>query len=103
MHLTVTVPESFRSDVGNGARGGVSDSARGGVSDSARGGVNDGARGGFNDVAIATRAAKEKLWLWPLSQCYTGKPRQGFLLGFSNTPEDQMPQAVRRLRHALQL
>jgi GntR family transcriptional regulator/MocR family aminotransferase len=87
MHLTVTIPESFRAGIGNGARSGVSDSAR----------------GGFNDVDIASRAAREKLWLWPLSQCYTGKPRQGFLLGFSNTPEDQMPAAVRRLRHALQL
>ncbi|MGC2300696.1 MAG: PLP-dependent aminotransferase family protein [Acidobacteriaceae bacterium] len=57
-----------------------------------------------SDVNISLRAAKERLWLWPLSPCYTGtKPRQGFLLGFSNTPEDQMPQAVRRLRHALSL
>jgi GntR family transcriptional regulator/MocR family aminotransferase len=103
MHLTVTIPESFRAGIGNGARSGVSDSARGGVSDSARGGVSDSASGGFSDIAIASRAAREKLWLWPLSQCYTGKPRQGFLLGFSNTPEDQMPAAVRRLRHALQL
>ena len=95
MHLTVTIPESFRAGISNGARGGVGDSARGGISDSAR--------GGFSDVDVGIRAAKEKLWLWPLSQCYTGKPRQGFLLGFSNTPEDQMPQAVRRLRHALSL
>jgi GntR family transcriptional regulator/MocR family aminotransferase len=95
MHLTVTYPESFRA--------GVSDSARGGVADSARGGGSESASGPLSDVAIATRAAKDKLWLWPLSLCYTGKPRQGFLLGFGNTPEDQMPQAVRRLRHALQL
>ena len=59
---------------------------------------------GLNDVEIATRAAKEKLWLWPLSVCYSGnKPRQGFLLGFGNTPEDQMPAAVHHLRQVLSL
>lgn len=57
---------------------------------------------GFNDKEIAARAAKDKLWLWPLSLCYFGdKPRQGFILGFGNTPEDQMPQAVRRMRAAI--
>ena len=77
MHLTVTLPENSPESSGS-------------------------ARGGFSDVDISTRAAKEKLWLWPLSPCYTNrKSRQGFLLGFSNTPEDQMPAAVRRLRHAL--
>jgi GntR family transcriptional regulator/MocR family aminotransferase len=72
MHLTVTLPESFKN--GNG----------------------------LHDADIAARAAKEKLWLWPLSHCYSnGKTRQGFLLGFSNTPEEQMPSAVRRLRQAI--
>jgi GntR family transcriptional regulator/MocR family aminotransferase len=57
---------------------------------------------GFDDVEIATRAAKEKLCLWPLSQCYATSPaRHGFILGFANTPEDQMPAAVKRLRHIL--
>ncbi len=68
MHLAVTLPQSFK-----GAP--------------------------FSDTAIATRAAQDKLWLWPLSPCYTnGKSRQGFILGFGNTPEEQMPAAVRRLR-----
>lgn len=59
-------------------------------------------KGSASDTEIATRAAKDKLWLWPLSHCYSnGKSRQGFLLGFGNTPEDQMPNAVRRLRQAL--
>jgi GntR family transcriptional regulator/MocR family aminotransferase len=59
-------------------------------------------KGGVCDVDIAMRAAKDKLWLWPLSPCYTnGKPRHGFLLGFGNTPEEQMPDAVRRLRQAV--
>lgn len=53
---------------------------------------------GFNDVDIATRAAQERLWLWPLSLCYSGPPRQGFLLGYANTPVEQMAAAVRRLR-----
>jgi len=59
---------------------------------------------GYNDVEIATRAAKEKLWLWPLSVCYSTAPaRQGFLLGFGNIHEDQMPAAVHHLRQILQL
>ncbi len=76
MHLTVTLPPSFKA-----------------------GAVSDGARGGVSDIEIATRAAKDKLWLWPLSPCYTnGRAHHGFILGFGNTPEDQMPNAVRRLR-----
>jgi GntR family transcriptional regulator/MocR family aminotransferase len=68
MHLTVTLPRGFRG-------------------------------GGISDVEVAARAAKDKLWLWPLSPCYTnGNPRQGFILGFGNTPEEQMAAAVRRLR-----
>ena len=59
---------------------------------------------GFNDVELATRAAQEKLWLWPLSLCYTGTPaQQGFILGYANTPEDQMAAAVRHLRLILAL
>ena len=69
MHLTVTFPESFRA--------GVSDSARGGVADSARGGGSESASGPLSDVDIATRAAKEKLWLWPLSLCYTRQAPPG--------------------------
>jgi GntR family transcriptional regulator/MocR family aminotransferase len=104
MHLTVTLPTNFKGGVSNSARSGVSNGPRSGVSNGARSGLNDSAHGGLNDVAIATRAAKEKLWLWPLSPCYSsGKPRHGFLLGFSNIPEDQMPAAVRRLRELLLL
>ena len=54
---------------------------------------------GLSDVEISTRAAKERLCLWPLSQCYSTKPaRQGFILGFANTHEDQMRAAVRHFR-----
>jgi GntR family transcriptional regulator / MocR family aminotransferase len=55
-----------------------------------------------SDVAISTRAARQNLWLWPLSICYMGPiPRQGFILGFGGIPVDEMPKAVRRLRAAL--
>jgi GntR family transcriptional regulator/MocR family aminotransferase len=54
------------------------------------------------DVETAKRAAKEKLWLWPLSPSYLGEPRrQGFILGFGSTSVEQMPQAVGRLRSVL--
>ncbi|HEX3662585.1 MAG TPA: PLP-dependent aminotransferase family protein [Acidobacteriaceae bacterium] len=59
---------------------------------------------GFRDVEMATRAAQEKLWLWPLSLCYTASPgQQGFLLGYANTPEEHMAAAVRHLRLILAL
>lgn len=53
---------------------------------------------GCRDTEICTRAAGEHLWLWPLSPCYAnGKARQGLILGFANTPEAQMREAVRHL------
>ncbi|HEX4006007.1 MAG TPA: PLP-dependent aminotransferase family protein [Acidobacteriaceae bacterium] len=56
---------------------------------------------GLRDTEIAMRAAKDKLWLWPLSACYFGATqRQGFILGFANTSEEEMPAAVRRLKIA---
>ena len=57
---------------------------------------------GFRDVEIATRAVKEKLWLWPLSTCWKAEHRrQGFILGFGNIPEEQMRPAVARLRQII--
>jgi GntR family transcriptional regulator/MocR family aminotransferase len=54
---------------------------------------------GLRDQEIAVRAARQKLWLWPLSPAYLGKPsRQGFILGFAGTKALEMPQAVRRLQ-----
>jgi GntR family transcriptional regulator / MocR family aminotransferase len=53
---------------------------------------------GLRDTEICSRAAEEHLWLWPLSPCYAdGKGRQGLILGFANTPEEQMRDAVRHL------
>jgi GntR family transcriptional regulator/MocR family aminotransferase len=54
------------------------------------------------DVEIAARAARERLWLWPLSPSYLGeKSRTGFVLGFGSTPKDLIPQNVRHLRAIL--
>ena len=54
---------------------------------------------GMNDREIAAQAAKERLWMWPLSRAYmTDKPRTGFILGFGSTPVEQMPRAVARLK-----
>jgi GntR family transcriptional regulator / MocR family aminotransferase len=57
---------------------------------------------GFRDVEIARHAAREKLWLTPLSPCYWQKPaQQGLILGFGSTPAAEMPRAVRRLKEVL--
>lgn len=59
---------------------------------------------GFSDCEIAMRAARESLWLWPLSSCYLSQSsNQGFILGFGSTPAHQMAGAVRRLRNAIGL
>jgi GntR family transcriptional regulator/MocR family aminotransferase len=55
----------------------------------------------FSDTEVATKAAREGLWLWPLSPCYlSARPHQGFILGFGCTPAEQIPKAVERL-HAV--
>src|SRR6266704_2414793 len=52
-----------------------------------------------NDQRLAARAAKELLWLSPLSASHVGKsPRHGFVLGFGNTRANQIPAAVRQLK-----
>jgi GntR family transcriptional regulator/MocR family aminotransferase len=57
---------------------------------------------GIHDVEVATKAAQEKLWLWPLSPSYIGAtPKQGFVLGFGSTPTNQIREAVCRLRKVL--
>jgi GntR family transcriptional regulator / MocR family aminotransferase len=51
------------------------------------------------DEQLAARAAKESLWLSPLSASYVGRsPRHGFVLGFGNTRANQIPAAVRQLK-----
>jgi GntR family transcriptional regulator / MocR family aminotransferase len=59
---------------------------------------------GYRDTEIATLAAKEKLWLWPLSSSYVDTPaRQGFVLGFGSTPTEQIPAAIAKLKKVMQL
>jgi GntR family transcriptional regulator/MocR family aminotransferase len=53
---------------------------------------------GINDREVAKRAAKDGLWLVPLSTSYLCKPaRQGFILGFGSTGVEQIPDAVGKL------
>jgi DNA-binding transcriptional MocR family regulator len=55
-----------------------------------------------SDKEITAKAAKERIWLLPLSTCYSGeKKRQGFILGFGSTPAGQMGRAVRKFRAIL--
>lgn len=51
--------------------------------------------GKISDLKIAERAARQNLWLWPLSPYYSGKTsRSGFVLGFGGTRVDEIPRAV---------
>jgi GntR family transcriptional regulator/MocR family aminotransferase len=57
---------------------------------------------GWNDIEIGLKAARDRLWLWPLSKSYVGgKFRPGFILGFGSTPVDQIPRHVRHMRTLL--
>jgi GntR family transcriptional regulator/MocR family aminotransferase len=59
-------------------------------------------KGTRSDVEIAERAARQDLWLWPLSSSYLGEvPRPGFILGFGSTAVTDIPHALRKLRHLL--
>jgi GntR family transcriptional regulator / MocR family aminotransferase len=57
---------------------------------------------GFRDQEVAARAAREKLWVWPLSPSYLEEtPRQGFILGFGSTTAAEIPSAVHQLKSIL--
>ncbi len=57
---------------------------------------------GSLDVKIAERAARQKLWIWPLSLSYLGRvSRPGFILGFGSSPVEEIPRAVRKLRNLI--
>jgi GntR family transcriptional regulator/MocR family aminotransferase len=57
---------------------------------------------GYSDRTVATCAARDGLWLWPLSAAYIGPHvRQGFILGFGGTKADDMIHQVRRLHKAI--
>jgi GntR family transcriptional regulator/MocR family aminotransferase len=52
----------------------------------------------IRDRALAGRAAREGLWVMPLSACYLGTPRlTGLVLGYGGTAAMETPRAVRRL------
>lgn len=54
------------------------------------------------DLEIAERAARQKLWIWPLSPFFMGKgPCQGLILGFGSATVTEIPNAVRKLRNLL--
>lgn len=57
----------------------------------------------FRDQEISERASKQRIWLAPLSSYYhqQRQSRQGFILGFSNTPAEEMPRAVRKMRDVM--
>jgi GntR family transcriptional regulator/MocR family aminotransferase len=51
---------------------------------------------------LAASAAKQRLWLWPLSGSYIGdERRQGLILGFCSTPTEQIPRSVQKLREIM--
>jgi GntR family transcriptional regulator/MocR family aminotransferase len=55
-----------------------------------------------SDLAIAERAARDRLWVMPLSVCYRGAAaHHGLILGYGGTTTAAIPGAVRQLRRAL--
>jgi GntR family transcriptional regulator / MocR family aminotransferase len=59
---------------------------------------------GTHELAIAERAAQQKLWLWPLSRQYIGNGKgaqPGFVLGFGNVELKEIRPAVRKLQSLL--
>jgi GntR family transcriptional regulator/MocR family aminotransferase len=57
---------------------------------------------GNPDVEIAGRAARQNLWLWPLSPFYLDEgSHPGFILGFGSATLAEIPRAVRKLRNLL--
>jgi GntR family transcriptional regulator/MocR family aminotransferase len=57
---------------------------------------------GAHDREIAVRAASDRLWTLPLSECFLGPVRrQGLVLGFGAVPSREIRDAVRRLKSIL--
>jgi len=56
----------------------------------------------IRDTEVSLCAAREKLWIAPLSSAYAERPgKPGFILGFGGTPAAQAPAAVARLKRKL--
>ncbi len=60
-------------------------------------------RDGSSDEEIARRAARQNISVWPLSRCYRGPARRGFILGFGGTTVKSIPAAVRKLRGLMEM
>jgi GntR family transcriptional regulator/MocR family aminotransferase len=59
-------------------------------------------KNGIRDMEMAERAARQNLWLWPLSFFYLRDAvRSGFVLGFGSTDVAEIPRAVRKIRNLL--
>jgi DNA-binding transcriptional MocR family regulator len=57
---------------------------------------------GYRDCAMSERAARQNLWLWPLSPAYIGPVScQGFIMGFGGVTVREIADATRRLRALL--
>jgi GntR family transcriptional regulator / MocR family aminotransferase len=53
----------------------------------------------ISDIQIAERAARQNLWIWPLSAAFFGQAAfPGFVLGFGSTAAADIPDSVRKLR-----
>ena len=58
--------------------------------------------GGLPDQGVAERAARERLWVQPLSPAYLGENRRnGLVLGFASTSTEEMPKAVGHLKSVM--
>jgi len=59
-------------------------------------------RPGVDDQRLAAEAAREGLWLMPLSSCYLGAAaEQGLVLGYGGAGAGAIREGVRRLRDLL--
>ena len=59
-------------------------------------------RNNISDMEISRRAASDDLWIWPLTASYLDRATaNGFILGFANTAEAEIPRAVQTLRKLL--
>jgi len=57
---------------------------------------------GIRDLEISERAARQNLWLWPLSSYYEGRAsRSGFILGLGSAGVEEIPSYIRQLGQLL--
>jgi GntR family transcriptional regulator / MocR family aminotransferase len=55
---------------------------------------------GWSDREICEAAARQELWVAPLSEAYLGRvPRQGLILGYGGSTIEEIRAGIRRLRN----